>query len=110
LTQLSFDENSRISRYFPKSLKIIGRCVNFTLAVYGYVMELWGASSASFFGGTKAGGLERQNFNPKINIKFTSTTKHRTLLLLLLGFKMAPGMSSSLLPRNIQMAEKRPIY
>jgi hypothetical protein len=54
--------------------------------------------STSFFGGTKTGGVERQNFNPKINIKFTFTTNHRTLLLLLLRYKMAPGMCLSLLP------------
>jgi hypothetical protein len=90
-------------------LKVIGRCGNFTLAAHRYGRELLELPSTSFFGGTK-GGVERQNFDPKINIKFTFTTKHRTLLLLLLRYKMAPGMGLSLLPRNIQMAEKRPIY
>jgi hypothetical protein len=107
--QLSFDGNIKISIYSSKSLKVIERCGNFTLAVHRYVRELLELPSTSFFGGTQ-GGVERQNFNPKINIKFTFTTKHRTVLLLPLPYKMAPGMCLSLLPQNIQTAGKSPIY
>ena len=102
--QLSFHENIRISRYSSKSLKVIeGVGISHCLCI-----DMQG-SSWSFLQHLSwwhQGGVERQNFNPKINIKFTFTTKHRTLLLLLLRYKMAPGMCLSLFPRNIQRSKE----